>query len=73
MVIIPSQADIESQSKPTTPTVTSPTPPQTPASASVQLRTAPLRTSKDDLTAVHDTPGTPPVGAQPRDPTNTSG
>lgn len=48
------------QKQPKTPTVTSPTPPQSPASPSTQSTPATL---KKDLSAVHEIPATPPVGA----------
>lgn len=58
-VTIPIRATDEPQKQPETPTVTSATPPHSPASASTQSK--PLTATKD-LSAVHDIPDTPPAG-----------
>lgn len=57
VVTIPKQDD-DTQEQPKTPTITSPTPPQSPAAPSVQSIS-----STKGLSAAHETPATPPVGA----------
>lgn len=58
LVTIPPK-ETECVEQPTTPTVTSPTPPQSPASVSTLSK--PLTVTKE-LSVVHDTPATPPAG-----------
>lgn len=58
---IPKKTEADTGNQPNTPIVTSPTPPQSPASVSHQ--TLPLATS-EELKAVHEAPDTPPAGSK---------
>lgn len=58
---IPQKTDVDTGNQPNTPIVTSPTPPQSPAS--VSNPTLPLTTS-EELKAVHEAPDTPPAGSK---------